>query len=221
MCFDPATWAAMAIVGALTTATQGVSSYMQVKAQNQAATQQYEFQQKQANLVAQAAQEQFTESIARQRLETKRAAESAQGQAQQQMLENLRRQATAQASASTQGITGMPLQLLFNDYQVAVGGIATNLDTTYKQLNENLFFNTDSARREAQSRVNAAQPAPPILSNWSILPSALQGLSAAGSIAAGGLTGFGGATRAAVTKTATTRAAAQPLGPVWSINPAM
>jgi cell wall-associated NlpC family hydrolase len=178
MCLDPVTaTVAVAVGGSLLSAAGGaIASKMQVDQQNAASQQQYNYQKKQAALIAKASQDQLAETLSRQRLQGKRDADAAQQQAQQQILENLRRQATATASASTAGITGTPLQLLFDDYQVSAGHIATNLETQYGQLNQNLFFGAGDAGREAQSRINAAQPAPPFMASWSPLPSILGGI---------------------------------------------
>jgi cell wall-associated NlpC family hydrolase len=217
MCLDPVTATiAIAVGGSLLSAAGGaIASKMQVDQQNAAAMQQYDYQKKQAALVAKASQDQLNETLSRQRLQGKRDADAAQQTAQQQILENLRRQATAQASASTAGITGTPLQMLFNDYQVAAGNIASNLETQYGQLNQNLFFGAGDAGREAQSRINAAQPAPPFLASWSPLPHILGGLGSAMGSAAGALGGMGGGPKPAPSPSPRP---AQPLPPVYGPN---
>jgi predicted transcriptional regulator len=167
----------MIIPAILGFAQSAVSGYMQTKAQNDAALQQYSFQQQQQRLVNNAAVDQYNESIARQHIDEQRTAQGDFNQAQTNILQNQRAQATAIANASTAGITGTPLSLLFNDYQVSSGNVATNLQTAYKQLNENLFFNSDSLLRQAQSTMNQATPAPPYLAKFSVLPALLSGAS--------------------------------------------
>jgi hypothetical protein len=173
MCFEPVTIAI--VTGALTAAASGVAGYLQTKSQNQAAVHQYKFQQKQQELVNKASVEQYNEALARQRLDTQRQGQQALEQAQTNILDIQRRQAAATANAATAGITGTPLDMLFNEFQVSVGNVASNLQTHYRQLNENLFFGADNSRREAQSRINSAIPAQPYLASFNPLPSLLQG----------------------------------------------
>lgn len=175
MCFIPGLDPLTIGFAVFNTVASGVSSMLQVRAQNEAAVQQYQFQQQQQRLVNDSVVNQFNETISRQNVEAQRQGASAFETAQQSILENQRRQAAAQASASTAGITGTPLNMLFNDYQAAVGNIANNLSTTYQQLNENRFFNQRNALLEGQSRLNSAIPAPPYLAKFSPIPALLAG----------------------------------------------
>lgn len=175
MCFDPVTAAVMFVV---TTATAGVTQYMQNRAANQTAELEYDYQKKMAKKSIEATKTQLSEKLSRQNLQAARQAGQAFTEAQQQILENMRRQATATANAGSQGISGLALSQLFNDYQVSVGNVATNLETKYTQLNENVFFNTQDMKLQAQSQVNQAIPAPPILQGFSLVPALMSGLAA-------------------------------------------
>jgi hypothetical protein len=168
------------------------SNRAQASAANEAAAAQYKAQQEQQKMINIQVQKQFQETLSRNRLETARGMASTTQQAQAAILENQKRQATAVASASTAGITGTPLQNLFNDFQVAIGGVATNLQSNYQQLNENLFFNNTDAQLQAQSQVNQATPAKPYFTkSLPILPYLVAGVGEASNdilkLASGGL----------------------------------
>lgn len=187
MCFEPIS----ATIAVVTAIAAGVGKAIEIRQQNNAMVQQYKQEQKQQQLINQQAIEQFQSTQSRLKVEQQRDAQSAFTKAQQSILENQRRQATAQASSATAGITGTPLDMLFNDYQVSIGNVASNLQTTYGQLNENLFFNLDDARRQAQSRVNAAVPVRPNLIS-PLGPSLMAGGGKLLGGLAGSFTGFGG-----------------------------
>ena len=189
MCFP---FAIPLAIAAISTAASAVGGYMQTKAQNQAAAYQYSQEQKQQQLVNQATIQNYNETLSRQRLDAQREGATQAQNAQAAILENQRRQATAVASGATAGITGQPLQSLFNDYQVAIGGVANNLQTNYSQLNENLFFNSGDAQRQAQARLNQAVPARPYMAQFSALPYLVKGAASLATSALGGLGGGSG-----------------------------
>lgn len=188
MCFDPITIGSVtisakaiamaAVAAALSAATAGTAGYLNVKGQNEAAIHQYKYQQQQQALINNAAMEQYQEALSRQRLDAQRQGQQALEGTQTNILEAQRRQAAAQANAATAGITGMPLDMLFNEFQISVGNVASNLETQYQQITENMFFGADNARREAQSRINQATPAPPYLAKFNPAPALLQGATA-------------------------------------------
>jgi hypothetical protein len=177
------------------------SNRAQASAANEAAGAQYKAQQEQQKMINIQVQKQFQETLSRNRLETARGMASTTQQAQAAILENQKRQATAVASASTAGIAGTPLQNLFNDFQVAIGGVATNLQSNYQQLNENLFFNNTDAQLQAQSQVNQATPAKPYFTkSLPILPYLVAGVGE-GISTAGKLFGLPGGSSGGVNST--------------------
>lgn len=178
MCLDPVSIAVIA-GSVLSAAAAGIAGKMQTDNQNAAAQANFEYQKQQQQLTNKAAQDQFNETLSRQRLDNSRTAASEFEKAQASILENQRRQSLAITSASTAGLTGQPLNAIFNDYQSAVGNISTNLEQNYRQLQENSFFDSDNARRRAQSIMNQAQPQPLVKAGFSALPYILQGIGGA------------------------------------------
>lgn len=187
MCFDPISIggltitagqvATAAVTAALSAAATGVAGYLSTRNQNEAAVQQYKYQQKQQRLINQSVVDQYQEQGSRLRLDAQRQGQQALEQEQTNVLDLRKRQAAALANASTAGITGTPLDMLFNDFQVAVGGVATNLQTNYQQINENIFFTQRDSQRAALSKINSATPAEPYLAQFSALPALLSGIS--------------------------------------------
>lgn len=207
MCLDGGVIIGALVSGLLTAATSAVSGSMQAKQQNQVAMAQYKYQQEQQALINKQVQDQYAEQTRRQQLDANRQATSAFEQAQQSILENQRRQAAAMATAGSSGITGLPLQTLFNDFQVAVGGISSNLDRNYSQINENLFFSLDNSRREAQNRINAAVPAPPLMNSYNPMNAVMSGVGQAISV---GLKGYGSSRGGGASPSGTTSYEAPP-----------
>lgn len=215
MCLDGGIISGPVIAGIVSTAiisaiTTGITTMVQVSSANAQA-------QAQANSQAEAQRRnniqiknQLDEQTARNEINRNRDAVTANENAQQQILENLRRQGTATASAATAGITGQPLQNLFNEYQVSMGGVSNNLQTQFTQLNENLFFANKDASLQAQGMYNQATPAKPIYQQWSPIPALAAGASSLAGSAAGSFKGFnpGGPRTGGAT----------PLGPVYQPN---
>ena len=198
MCFDPVTIGVAAGVALLTTAAEGVSGYFRNRATNKALVFQYKQQQEVQERTNRAAIEQYNEKLYRQRLQGRRDAQAAFEDAQAKVLETRKRGAIAASSAGESNITGLALDSLMDDYERSVGGISTNLSTTYQQLNENLFFDADSARRSGQSIINQAIPARPFLQPFDWVTPVAKGAMAGGMVLgnaalAGGFTNpFGG-----------------------------
>lgn len=214
MCFDPGSVIVALSLAATTAGLKSISDYSQTKQANATADAQYDQQkafQKRNNT---AIQNQLDETVARNRQQALREGQNAQMTAQEKIIENLKRQGLATASAATAGITGQPLQNLFNDYQADIGNVSSNLQTQFQQLNENLFFTQGDAKRSAQSQFNQATPMAPIYQGFNILPAlaagAQAGMSALRLKTPGGGTGL---------DPIAPRGKATPLGPVFSPNP--
>lgn len=181
MCFEPATTAAI-ISGAiaLTTAAAGTATTLYTASASNKAAQaqadyQYQLQKQQQERAEKAALEQYNETTARNRLNAQRQADTLSDDVNKKILEIRRKQAQAIASASTGGISGSALDVLFNDYQAAVGNVSTNLDTSLQQLNQNEFFGNKDARTRAQSLINQSTVAAPFQTSTNLAGPLIQG----------------------------------------------
>lgn len=196
MCLDPGTLIVATSIALTAAGVGAVAGGLENAAANKAIANQYQQELDQSRRVQKAAVEQYNETMSRNNVELQRAQATASQGAREQIMENLRRQSAAQASAASSGITGLPLQMLTTDYQQAIGGVSANLQENLKQLNENYFFNQDSARRGAQSTINSSIPNPPQFREFSVLPSLLRGVQAGIEVAGSGIGGGGAAPKA-------------------------
>lgn len=137
-----------------------IKSYYQEKAHIASLKEQFKYEQERATQAQKAALNQHSETLARMQLDKQRQALATLDRSQQAQVQARKNQATAVASASSAGLTQLPLAMLNNQYQAAVGNISANLNETYKQLNENAWLGGNSSRMQTQSTINQYQPQP-------------------------------------------------------------
>lgn len=186
MCFPVLIPIAMA---AVTAVSSMVSDKLQMNAQNKAAADSYNQQARYAEQVNRAAIAQQTETDSRNRIETMRNAENATDKARLAILQNRQQMAAARASAGTSGLMGLPLNMIEQNYQAMIGGLGTNLQSTYQQLDENYFFNSMNSKMQAQNVSNQAVPMKPTLQSFgwgNVLSGVLKGAEAGLSSGMGG-----------------------------------
>lgn len=185
MCFNPI--AAVAAVAANIVATK-----LAIDSENAAAAHNYNQQARYAERVNQAALQQKAETDSRNRIETLRKAASATDTAQQVILKNRAAMGAARASAGTSGLMGLPLNMITQNYEALLGGVGTNLQSTFQQLDENLFFNNMDSALRANSISNQAIPNKPYfqkMTGMHYLSAVLSGLSGAMGAGSGNASG--------------------------------